>query len=72
MKSIICMTVLFFFFFMLLLPIHAVKSESVLRRNTGLAAAAQAVKSGCKMQDIDKPVYRNRLLKRGQILEWND
>jgi hypothetical protein len=35
-------------------------------------AAAQAIKSGSLVvQNIDKTVYRNRLLERGQILEWN-
>ncbi|MDR0869952.1 MAG: FAD-dependent oxidoreductase [Planctomycetaceae bacterium] len=33
-------------------------------------AAAQAIKSNCKIQDIDKTIYRKRLLERGQILEW--
>jgi hypothetical protein len=42
----------------------------ILGESAGIAAA-QAVKSNRSVQDIDKTVYRNRLLEREQILEWN-
>ncbi|MDR3182685.1 MAG: FAD-dependent oxidoreductase [Planctomycetaceae bacterium] len=42
----------------------------VLGESAGVAAA-QAVKENCPLHNIDKTLYRNKLLERGQILEWN-
>lgn len=41
----------------------------VLGESAGVAAA-QAVKSGAKVQDLDAAKLRSRLQERGQVLEW--
>jgi hypothetical protein len=41
----------------------------VLGESAGVAAA-QAIKSSAKVQDVDPAKLRSRLLERGQILEW--
>ncbi|MDR0337052.1 MAG: FAD-dependent oxidoreductase [Planctomycetaceae bacterium] len=46
-------------------PVFCILGESAA------VAAAQAIKSNRPVQEIDQTIYRNKLLERGQILEWN-